>query len=147
MKHLTIAPQAAILAAIERHPKLAASTKQQYRRAIAQAQAAGVNLADPAALRDHAAGLKNSARACLKAAVMLWAGELATQIKASATPDNLAVVQAAVYRLEALAASIKVESRRGEKSHTWLTQAQVRRLLAGCDDTLRGKRDRVVLSL
>ena len=136
-----------IFTAIDRQP-LADSTKAQYRKAIRNALDAGINLGDASALSDYAATLKKSSRAFLKAAVRLWADNLATQAKGSATPENVAAVQATVYRIEALNDAIKVESTKGQKAHTWLSQSEVRRLLDGCNTrTTQGKRDKVVLGL
>lgn len=146
MTNISVNSSTAILAAIERQP-LANGTKKQYRHAIQQALADGVNLSDSVSLRTYAAKLKNSRRACLKAAIRLWAGELANQIKSEASPENVATVQAAVYRLEALSASVRVEASRGQRAHTWLTKGEVQRLFATCDDTTRGLRDRIVLGL
>jgi integrase len=68
--------------------------------------------------------------------------------KAGATPDNVAAVQATVYRLEALNQAIQVEATKGHKAHTWLTQTEVKQLLDSCNQgILQGKRDRLVLGL
>jgi integrase len=144
-----ITPQTSdIFTAIDRNPKLAESTKRQYRKAISNARDAGVNLANAADLGEYAAGLKKSSRAFLKAAVRLWADEIATEAKGNATPENVAAVQATVYRLEALNEAIKVETSKGQKAHTWLSQSEVKRLLDSCTTrTVKGQRDRIVLGL
>jgi site-specific recombinase XerD len=73
---------------------------------------------------------------------------MALKAKAIATPDNIAAVQATVYRIEALNEAIKVEATKGQKAHTWLSQAEVKRLLDTCNTkTVQGKRDKIVLGL
>jgi hypothetical protein len=57
-------------------------------------------------------------------------------------------VQATVYRIEALNEAVKVEVRKGQKAHTWLTQSEVKYLLDSCNTrTIQGKRDKIVLGL
>lgn len=137
-----------IFTTIDRNVKLQPSTKQQYKKAIAHAHAAGVNLADAGALTTYAAGLKKSSRAFLKAAVTLWANDIAIKAKAGSTPDNVTAVQATVYRVEALTTAIQVEASKGQKAHSWLSQSEVKRLLDTCTPhTVHGQRDRIVLGL
>ena len=64
-----------------------------------------------------------------------------------ATPENIASVQAGVYRLEAMRGAVKVQTQKGQKAHTWLTQKQVTDITALCSDDLEGQRDWVVLGL
>ncbi len=68
-------------------------------------------------------------------------------MKAGATPDNLPGVQAALYKLEALQDAILVDAPKGEKVHIWLSQAQVKAIMAECGDDCQGKRDWIVLGL
>lgn len=49
------------------------------------------------------------------------AEELEQLAKGSATPDNIAVIQAAVFRTRALQNAIKTQQTQGEKAHTWLS--------------------------
>ena len=99
-------------------------------------------------LSAFAADLPKSTRSFLKAAVKLWGDEIALRAKAGATPENIKAVQATVYRVEALNEAIQIEASKGQKAHTWLTQAEVKRLLDSCDTTtLLGQRDRLVLGL
>ena len=56
--------------------------------------------------------------------------------------------QATIYRIEALNEAIRVEATKGNKAHTWLTQAEVKQLMDSCDaSTLQGQRDKIVLGL
>ena len=137
-----------ILAMIDRSPKLQPSTKAQYRKAITNYLNTGNSLTDAGALADYAADLSKSSRAFLKAAVRLWGNDVALRAKAGATPENAAVVQATVYRIEALNEAIQVEASKGQKAHIWLTQTQVKALRDTCNtNTVKGQRDKVVLGL
>lgn len=126
---------------------LATTTKQQYSKALTNYLDAGGSLTDAGQLADYAAGLPKSSRAFLKAVVRLWTAHIGSQAKAAADPENVAAVTATLYRLDALNEAIQVEATKGQKAHTWLTPADVRRLVATCDDSPIGQRDRVVLSL
>lgn len=140
--------QDSILAMIESNPTLQPSTKNQYKKAIAGFLATGAGLADAQALGTYALSLPKSSRAFLKAAVKLWGNDLALRAKAGATPENVSSVLATVYRLEALNEAIQVEASQGQKAHTWLSQAEVKRLLETCDgQTIQCKRDRLILGL
>lgn len=136
-----------ILSAIDDNARLADSTKYQYRKAILNALEAGINFAEPTELATYARPLSKSSRAFLKSAVRLWAKGIELEAKAAATPDNVDAIQATTYRLEALNEAIQVEASKGDKAHTWLAQADVKRLLVTCDNTLKGQRDKVVLGL
>lgn len=127
---------------------LADSTKTKYIRAVQSFLATGHSLTNPDAIRTHAATLSHSRRAHLKAALKLWSDQLALEFKGRATPANIATIQAALLRLEALQDVIRVEAPQGRKLGLWLSQREVRRLLATCDPaTLHGRRDKIVLGL
>lgn len=135
---MTLSPhsptKAAITALIHNAP-LAETTKRKYTAAITKYLDTGASLAE-------------SGRAFLKAAIRLWGEEVTNQAKAGATPENVAAVQATVYRIEALNGIIKVKQSKGSKAHTWLTQSEVKRLLDTCNlATVQGKRDRLILGL
>ena len=136
-----------IVRLIEANPKLQPSTKAQYVKAITKYLDSGNHLTDADALAAYAQGLSKSSRAFLKAAIRLWGNEVALKAKAGATPANIGAVQATVYRIDALNEAIKVEASKGNKAHVWLTQAEVKQLVATCMDSTQGKRDRVVLGL
>jgi len=126
---------------------LANGTKRHYKRVITEYTAAGHSLGDAAALATHAAGLSNSGKAHLKAAVRLWTKGMINQVKGSATPGDVATAQAAVMRFEALQDAITVKAAAGTKAHTWLTSKQVKQLVNAPNTTIGGQRDRLVLSL
>lgn len=127
--------------------QLSERTRTQYRKALQRCQAAGVNILDPRSLAEYAGTLPHSSRAFLKAAIRMTTRDLVTSIKGSATPGNIDQAQAAVMRLEAVNDAIKVTAPKGEKSHTWLSQAQVQQLMHSCDDSMTGRRDWIVLAL
>jgi site-specific recombinase XerD len=137
----------AALAAIDR-ADLAPSTRAQYRRALNRYfRETGSSITDVEALSAYAAPMPKCERAFLKAVIRLFSRERAKMLKASATPDNVRGVQAALYRLEAMLDAVKVKQGAGTKVHTWLTEAEVGELLATCDNGIVGQRDRVVLGL
>lgn len=135
-----------VLASIDR-ADLAESTKKQYRKAVRNYLDTGARLTDADALADYAVTLPKSSRAFLKAAVGRWAKHMRNQVKGVATPANVDQVQAALYRFEALENAISVTASKGTKAHTWLSQAEVKRLMALPGDDVYGDRDRVALGL
>lgn len=145
-KLATIQPAPDIARAIDLAP-LADSTKAQYTKAIGNALAAGVDLTNPEALATYAAPLGQSSKMFLKAALKLWAATIERTAKGSATPDNVNAVLATTYRLEALNEAITVKSQNGTKAHFWLSQADVKKLLRTCDDSLKGQRDKIILGI
>lgn len=127
---------------------LADSTRGKYGRVVSCYLETGGRLTNAAELASFAAGLSNSRKAQLKAAVKLWTAAMIDQVKAQATPDNVSQVQASIYRFQALQTAVKVKASKGEKAHTWLTQTEVKKLVSLPDETTPiGKRDRVALGL
>jgi site-specific recombinase XerD len=133
---------------INSHPKLAASTKNQYRKAISGYLNTGNSLADIEALSAYAATLSKSSKSFLKAGVKLWTKYIEIQTKSNSTPEIVNVVTATLHRLDAINEAIQVEATKGQKAHTWLSQAEVKKLLATCNTkTVKGKRDKIILGL
>lgn len=128
---------------------LAETTRYRYGREIKLARAARVNLLDATAVSEYAANLPNSRKMFLRAAVGVLADELTQAAKAQATPDNVAGMQAVLWRVEALKGSIQVQTKKGQQAHTWLNLAEVRALLTSLTDdtTTKAMRDKVVLGL
>jgi integrase len=141
------APQPDVLAVIATAGNLAESTRAKYSRAVKRYLDAGGDVHDAGALAAYAATVSPTGRAHLKAAIRLYTEQMATGIKALATPDNVDAVQANLYRIEALQDAIQVTMPKGQKAHTWLTQAQVKAFLDTCGDNLLGQRDRLALGL
>jgi len=126
---------------------LSEKTKIQYKKALNNYLSTGNKLTDANALFDYAQSLPTSSKVFLKAAIRLVTAGYEQNLKSNATPDNLAMVQAALLRLESLNSTIKVNATKGEKVHIWLSQTQVKELMHTCDDSLVGRRDWVVLAL
>ena len=126
---------------------LADSTKAQYRKAISNYLSTGSKLGDTQALTEYAQGINKSSRAFLKASIKIMTAKYALELKSSARPENLNQVQASLYRLEAIDAAIQVKASKGIKAHTWLSQKQVKELIATCEDDIVGLRDWIILGL
>ena len=137
---------AILMAPIER-ANLSQATKTKYLRAITRFIDAGGDITDPLSMAEHARALPQSGRAFLKSAVKYLTEGAALAAKSQATPENVNTIQAALYRIEALQEAVKVKASSGIKAHTWLSQAQVRALMATCADNLEGLRDWIVLGL
>jgi len=143
------------LDAIEADLALQESTRHQYRKAILNAAEAGVELTDPRSLGMYARTVGSSTRAFLSAVIAKLTQEIEQQVKSVATPENIAMVQAAIYRAEALRNAVTVEPHQGQKAHTWLSQAEVKRLLDACTRRASGEaefpivrqRDRLAIGL
>lgn len=128
--------------------ELATSTQKKYQRAIELAIENDIDITNRDDLYKYASQLNNTARSHLKAALRLWTKEESLRAKGMATPENVAHVTAALYRLESIEGTIKVQKQKGKKRHRWLSQEQVEQLLESIDtNTVRGQRDIVVLSL
>jgi integrase len=138
---------ALVLAALDAAPDLADSTRHQYRKAVLNYVAEGHSLTDPQALAGYARTVGSSTRAFLSAAVTKLCERIELKAKSQATPDNVAAVQATVYRAEALRQAVHVERLAGQKAHTWLTQTEVKQLLDTCEADVVGQRDRLALGL
>lgn len=132
---------------IDQHPELAASTKLQYIRALRRYLNTGRPLSDVDALVAYAADLPHSSRSFLKAAVRVVTEGLALHLKGQATPDNVAAIQAALLRIEAMQGAIQVRQPAGSRAHTWLNQKEVRALQDACKNGIVGQRDRLVMGL
>lgn len=126
---------------------LADSTKYQYKKAVKNYLATGHSLTNSQTLTEYSLTVSKSERAFLKSAIRLWTKQIELQAKASSTPETVNAVTATLHRLDAINESIQVSQSKGDKAHLWLTQKEVRELVRHCDNSLQGKRDRVILSL
>jgi integrase len=123
------------------------TTKYKYKRELVKMRDAGVNPLDYDALAIYADTLKSSRKTFLKSALRMISMDYEQHAKGSATPENIAQVQAALLRLEAMRGAVNVTTHKGTKAHTWLSQAQVKEITAACSDDLIGRRDWIVLGL
>lgn len=145
---LTIYSPAPAHHAIIRSADLQPSTKAKYIAEIDRLIQAGIDPLNRLALAEYSQGLSNSSRSFLKAALRLLSAEHVTNLKASATAENLPQVQAQLYNIEAMTETITVKASQGEKAHTWLSPAQVEQITALPDrSTVKGMRDYIVMSL
>lgn len=126
---------------------LSASTKRNYGAAIQTFQATGGSLTDFDSLTRHAATLTPAMRGHFKNALKFWCRTLEKRLKAQARPELVLELQAIFWRLEALGDSVEAPPIKGQRAHAWLTQKEVKQLMAACDPaTLQGRRDKVVLA-
>lgn len=133
---------------ILRTANLADSTRQKYIRVVEDYLAHGGEFTDQEALATFASTLSRSRRGHLKSAIKKCVEGMATAVKGQATPDNIDSVQAALLRFEALQDTIQVSTPKGQKSHTWLSQREVKRLLSQPDTQKPiGRRDKIALGL
>ena len=136
-----------VVQAIQNDPALQPSTKHQYIKALENYLATGGSLADPQALTEYALTVGSSTRSFLAAAVTRMAQELEQLAKGSATPDNIATIQAAVFRTQALQNAIKTQQPQGEKAHTWLSYHEAEQLLEACSRRPSGKKEFEIYTL
>ena len=136
-----------VVLTIQNDPTLQPSTKHQYIKALENYLVTGGSLADPQTLTEYALTVSSSTRSFLAAAVTRLAQELEQLAKGSATPDNIAVIQAAVFRTQALQSAIKIKSPQGEKAHTWLSYHEAEQLLEACNRRPSGKKEFEIYAL
>jgi integrase len=75
------------------------------------------------------------------------AQELEQLAKGSATPENIATIQAAVFRAQALQSAIKSQQPQGERAHAWLSYHEAEQLLEACYRRPNGKKEYEVYTL
>ena len=123
------------------------SSKRKYTKALGDYLEYG-QLTNPHALANYANQLPTSTARHLQAAVSKWATLQKKQLRNMATPDNLAHVQAMMFRLDGIGEAIEVKATKGEKAHIWLTPIEQDKLLATvANGSLISKRDEVLIRL
>jgi site-specific recombinase XerD len=126
---------------------LGPNSKIKYKRELDRMQEAGVNPANHADYARYAATRPYSAQKILKAAVALILKDEQTFLEASATPENLPQVQAALLNMQAIHKTIQVRKPAGKKTPIWLSPAQVEQITSIPDrSTPAGRRDWIVLA-
>lgn len=127
---------------------LADSTKRKYSSVISAYLETGNQLTDSQQLTAFSITLSGSRRANLKSAIKLWSDAMINQVKGQATPENIAQVDASIYRFQALQTAVTAPGAKGQKAHTWLSQSEVTDLMAAVVGMKRkDRRDRLVLGL
>ena len=127
---------------------LAPGTKEKYIKVIDNLLEAEVNPLVTEELSNYVSSIKSYERALLKPALKILLDAKVTELQSSASPENLAAVQSALLRIEAISKTIKVKKRKGQKSHIWLSADQIAQLTALPDlGTLPGRRDWLALAL
>lgn len=122
------APQGFNFEALDR-AAIAASTRAKYQAALTAMLLAKINPLNRDELISYAQSLPVSGRAFLKAALQIVTQDTVNTLKASATPQNLATIQAALLRLEALQDAIPTHQPDPVRIPHWLTQEQVTQIL------------------
>lgn len=126
---------------------LAESSRREYRRALLAYLETGGNPVDYDGLAAYAETCTASQRSKLSAAVKCYSKALDREARARATGENMLDTQAVLYRLSVLSEAVETKKTNGGQTHIWLSAAEVKALVATCDDSLSGRRDRVALSL
>jgi site-specific recombinase XerD len=145
-------PNPAYYPIIDAAPKLSDSTKLQYIRALDRMRKAGISPENLHQLIAYFATLPPSSQAFLKSALNILYADDVRRLKASidpltATPEQVAKIQAALWNLEELHKAIQTRKDKGKKTSIWLTLNQVEQITALPDrKTSRGRRDWIVLS-
>ena len=89
------------------------TTKYKYKRELEAMRDAGINPMDYDALAIYADTLKSSRKTFLKSALRMISIDYERNAKGRATPENIAQVQAALLRLEAMRDAVKVKKHKG----------------------------------
>lgn len=128
---------------------LSAATFDKYNRALKRYQATGRNLFNAQDLASYAEGISNTEKRYLSAVVTRCSNEAETFVKSipARTVEQVSAKQERLMQLEAMREVIKAPEPKGEKAHTWLSQAQVRVMYQATNGGIEGERDRVALGL
>ena len=133
--------------AIIENSNLGINSQEKYKRELDKLSAAGVDPRNQQALSQYAHALPHSSKAILKAALSLMFDETTTQLEASARPDNLHEVQAALLNIKAMDKTLRTKREKGAKAHLWLSREQVEQITSLPDTrTPSGRRDWIILA-
>lgn len=134
------------LAAIDR-AGLGTRTAEQYKRAVQKYVDSGGDVLNSRQLQLYAETLPSSVKAFLKAGVSIITKDIMGQFAGNVTVGTLPHIQVAEYRMKAINNAIKSPTQKGERHHRWLSLEQIAAIMATCDDSIVGQRDRVILGL
>jgi integrase len=99
-------------------------------------------------LREYSASLSESGQYFLRGALKWITKDLENTWKGKAVPEDVAAIQAALWRLDAIREAVKTHHRKGKVVRKWLSAEEVERLLDTCDlDEPMGLRDWITLAL
>jgi integrase len=105
---------------------------------------------DERAIADYvaAAGISQSEKAHLKAAIKMVTDDLLMRWKSQANPENVQSIEAAQMRIEAVQNAFSVPRQPTSKAHVWLSVEETKALFETCDlSDLAGTRDWLALNL
>lgn len=131
---------------------IAESTKVKYRAAWKHAIEKGINLTDPETVLAYSRTLSASESlffsAVMKAKLSTFETALKNEINPyNATPEQVAKMQAVLWKLDNLRKATPTKHEKGTKTHIWLSREQVEEITALPDlTTVRGLRDYIVLA-
>ena len=151
------------LAAIATDSDLSKNSKAQYKRAIGKyitaknehGESMNNEILDAVKLRAYAAGVGISERKFLSASISKFA-EYAKITAGNAARANMPTgdfqnLQAIQMKADAIKGAIKTKAPKGNKTHTWLSQSEVVKLIKACEAGKSGalvtQRDKLALSL
>ncbi|RPI95514.1 MAG: site-specific integrase [Chloroflexi bacterium] len=143
MNSLTLSPSTFDYSALDR-ADLAHGTLRHYKAAIALLIASNINPFDYHQLADYAAALPSSGRSNLKAALAIITRDYVNQVKAGATVDNHAAVQAFLWKIDAMNEAITITQPDSQRQPHWLSQSQVDQITSLA--LSRSMRDYIVLA-
>lgn len=130
------------------HANLSEQTKYKYKRELQRLFDQDIDpLNDFQSLIEYAKNLKSSRKAFLKSALRLLSIGYKNELQAKVTSKNLAIVDAAVHRIDAMQKTISYEIPKHKKTQFWLSPTQVQEITSLCGDDLEGKRDWIILGL
>lgn len=133
---------------LDAHTKLQPASRKKYRQILTRALKRGVDFTDLLSVIDYAQTLTDSNKRTFRSSLRAWSKGVETEAKLSATPDNVAAIQAIIWRLEGLNERLESPKVAGQRAHTWLSFQEVIAIYALCsDDTYKCRRDRILFGL
>ncbi len=130
------------------HTKLMPGSRKKYKQILTRALNMGVDFTDLQSVIDYSQSLTDSNKRTFRSSLRAWSKGIETEAKLSATPENVAAIQAIIWRLEGLNERLDSPSTSGQRAHTWLSFQEVVNLYALCSDkSNKCKRDRILFGL
>jgi integrase len=123
-----------LLEYLDANSKLLPASRSKYRQVLTRALKKGVDFTDLHSVIDYSQTLTDSNKRTFRASLGAWAKGIETEAKLSATPENVAAIQAIIWRLEGFNDRLESPSRKGQKTHTWLSFQEVVAIYAICTE-------------